>query len=536
MYCLMAKDELGTTSHQETLEKLRGHFAAVSRTLPLRVSADWKALEKLVPFLDLRNRERLMEAFGGQVGWVLVEDQYIDRDYRDTFSHIFSRRFATPPARSQRLHFFDRTLSLKPDTEHLGSIEKDSYLGYAVIRPTRPNGLGRVMLSPRISDSAGTGMEASLCEERITLFGHVFLLRGFPFIGQDIDVSTCAQATIWMLRRYYSNRYRQYGETLPYELSQLAARHLHGDRSFPATGLSDWQMAEILRGLGFSPMIYSKKRFPRFNEWLLSYLDSGIPLILCFDRPGESESGEGNRAAESPGHAVACFGFRDRSPVGSPKFRDHAIWPGSYQANNVLINDDNYPPYLEVGTREAPARYPTAPGFNHISSFIVPLQERISLLVEQFDSQVRGIIGIGPWSIESRSPVLAKLHAAGALNLRVFLTTCRNLKQKLAQPNKLVETAYRLMPLPHFVWVCEFHDHRQPWESRCMGEILWDATCNKLEPQGLLALHYPETLAINLAPVFENRVLPEVGGWTEIPLQAEDSPPYSPASVNLDKF
>jgi hypothetical protein len=96
-----------------------------------------------------------------------------------------------------------------------------------------------------------------------------------------------------------------------------------------------------------------------------------------------------------------------------------------------------------------------------------------------------------------------------------------------------VETAYRLMPLPHFVWVCELHDKRKPWPQRCLGEVIWDATCNKTERQGMLALHYPELLTINTAPVFENRVLPELSGWLEMKLQSSAIAPYSPALGNL---
>jgi len=498
------------------------------QTHELRHKADWNKLTKALPFLDVRSATRLRAVVGSRVGWVIIEDQYIDRDYRDTFSHIFSRRFATPSARCQRLHFFSAELTEAPDLDRLPEAKiDDTYLGYAVIRPTRPNGLGRMLVSPKIALAATNGVEASLCQEEVTLFGRQLTVRGFPFIGQDVDVTTCAQATLWMLRRYYSNRYRQYAETRPYELAQLAARHLHGDRSFPASGLSDWQMAEMLRGLGFSPMIYVKGKFTRFNEILLSYLDSGVPLVLSFERPPTEES-------DASGHAVACFGFRHRLPV-----KRLSGVPLGYETQSLLVNDDNYPPYLEVGSAQPPEEYPQAPQFDHISSMIVPLPERISLLAEQFDTLASNLIEKGAWGIRSKSTTLQNLLDSGALVLRLYLTTCRNLKQGLSEqnmPDKLVETAYRLMPLPHFVWVCEFHDKRSDWDQRCLGEVLWDATCNKYERQGLLALHYPEMLAINTAPVFENRVLPEPEGWTEIPLQPGATPSYSPASANLDKI
>lgn len=516
------------------LTKLQAHFVAMFQQHELRRKADWEKLEKAIPFLDARSAKRMRAVMGSRVGWVIIEDQYIDRDYRDTFSHIFSRRFATPSARCQRLHFFGAELTEAPDLDRLAeAVIQDAYLGYAVIRPTRPNGLGRMLVCPRIALADTDGVEASLCEEQVTLFGRKLKVRGFPFIGQDVDVTTCAQATLWMLRRYYSNRYRQYAETRPYELAQLAARHLHGDRSFPASGLSDWQMAEMLRGLGFSPIIYVKSKFDkRFNELLLSYLDSGVPLVLSFERKATEDS-------EVSGHAVACFGFRHRAALKLGDKLTKAQAPLAYETRSVLVNDDNYPPYLEVGDKSVAEEYPQAPQFDHISSMIVPLPERISLLAEQFDTIVRDLVEKGAWSIGSKSGTLRKLVENEALVLRLYLTTCRNLKQGLPaqnMPDKLVETAYRLMPLPHFVWVCEFHDKRPGWPSRCLGEVLWDATCNKHERQGLLALHYPEWLVINTAPVFENRVLPEPEGWSEIPLQPGETSTYSPAPANLDEI
>jgi hypothetical protein len=510
----------------QAVGKLSRHFESMFQTFKLQHRSDWEKLAKFIPFLDMRSARRLRAATGSRVGWVIVEDQYIDRDYRDTFSHIFSRRFATPSARCQRLHFFGIELAEAPDLNSLHERAlQDAYLGYAVIRPTRPNGLGRMLVSPRMVLADPEGIEASLCVEQVSLFGSQLQIRGFPFIRQDVDVTTCAQATLWMLRRYYSNRYHQYAETRPYELSVLASRHLHGDRSFPATGLSDWQMAEMLRGLGFSPMIYVKKKFEKFESLLHCYLDSGVPLVLSFDR----ESGQGGESFA--GHAVACFGFRHRMIL------KHENGLGDYRMKSVLVNDDNYPPYLEVGDYPPPEEYEGAPRFENISSMIVPLPERISLLAEQFDILVRNLVEKGAWSLATQSPILDKVAKDGKLALRIYLTTCKNLKQALSEqkmPDSFVENCYRLMPLPHFVWVCELHDTRLDWPKRCLGEILWDATCNQYERQGLLALHFPEMIAINAAPVFENVVLPEPG-WTKIPLQPTDSFTYSPSSANLSK-
>ncbi|WP_367872252.1 hypothetical protein [Luteolibacter sp. Populi] len=304
--------------------KLAEYFANGLSWFYLPDANAWPAMAERVPFLSSeKNRiERLREAFGEQVGWVVVEDQYIDRDYRDTFSHTFSKRFATPASRCQRIHFFAKEMgrSQKPDVNMKREELQESYLGYLVVRPTRPNGVGRTFLDPRIMKHEGFNL--CLCGERITLFGKELQIEGFPFIGQDIDVTTCAQSTLWMIRRYYSNRYTQYSETHPNTLSKMAALRLREDRAFPATGLNDGQMAEMLRTMGYSPKVYCKDSFIHdemrnndrrirtakaqeegregkqihFGEILLTYLESGIPLILSFKK--------GERY-----HSVACIGY-----------------------------------------------------------------------------------------------------------------------------------------------------------------------------------------------------------------------------------
>lgn len=551
-------------SDDESRKRLFAYYSKVIAFHPVVAARDWEDLRKTVPFLSADRLSRLSEAFAPNVGWIVVEDHYIDRDYRDTFSNTFSKRFATPPARCQRLHFFGNH-SRKDFTDLTIPKEdlQELYLGYAVIRPTRPNGLGRTFVAPRIALDSARKIGLCLCNERVTFFGIELQIRGFPFIGQDVDVTTCAQSTLWMIRRYYSNRYSQYSETHPNALSRMAALRMPDDRALPATGLNDAQMAEMLRALGFSPKVYLKSQFRHekssatdggqeggrkvkpgddgrihFMEILLSYLDSGMPLVLSFS-PDEKR--------KRPGHSVACIGVDSRSHYlrAAPASGKGAPPPEplAYRTSAVIVGDDNYAPYLRVDDGAPPSSYPLAPRLADIESMIVPLPQQINILAEEFDLQVREIIkgatrGTEKFALAVRSRHLTEVQEAGKLALRCYLTSCRNFKQGLAGrqcgQDPFVATAYRLMPLPHFVWICELHDVRLPWDERCLGEIVWDSTCNKHERQGLLALHYPEFFALNAEPGFENRVTADDSqGWLEIELQPGSSPAYSPGVANL---
>jgi hypothetical protein len=86
------------------------------------------------------------------------------------------------------------------------------------------------------------------------------------------------------------------------------------------------------------------------------------------------------------------------------------------------------------------------------------------------------------------------------LVLRLFLTTGKSFKRHLGSRkmgHPLVEDMYRNLPLPHFVWVCEISNVDAFGGYEVYGEILWDATRNAREPNGWIALHYPEILVVD---------------------------------------
>ncbi len=157
----------------------------------------WEALLALVkPELDARGLNRLRAVLEGVCQCVVVERHYIDKDYRDTFLNFHSERFNTPGSRCVRLHFFEERVSeseIASDPEWV----QERYLGYSVIRPTKPNCVGRTLLSHRTRKDAGA--HVSHCTERVHVLGRRLEVMGFPFISQDADATVCAQSALWML-------------------------------------------------------------------------------------------------------------------------------------------------------------------------------------------------------------------------------------------------------------------------------------------------------------------------------------------------
>src|SRR5580704_4888893 len=118
-------------------------------------------LDVAAPHLDASGLSKLKIALEASVQSVAVERHYIDKDYRDTFTNYHAKRFSTPDSRCVRLHFFrapiDHQVVRDPDAA------KNSYLGYSVIRPTRPNCVGRTLLDPGACGAKGAHL--SRCEE-----------------------------------------------------------------------------------------------------------------------------------------------------------------------------------------------------------------------------------------------------------------------------------------------------------------------------------------------------------------------------------
>jgi hypothetical protein len=446
---------------------------------------NWGSLYHIArPHLEAKGLGRLVAALSSTAKCVAVEREYIDKDYRDTFSNFHSMRFSTPSSRCLRLHFFDRAVRRAEfkeaclDEDKLKALN-DHYLGYSIIRPTKPNSIGRTFLAP--SSRGPASAFASLCAERVSILGTELEVSGFPFISQDSDVTMCAESAVWMIIRYFSNRYHLYPETYPFEVVTLTKDYSLG-RIIPSSGLYVWQMAEALRRIGRPPLIYTRSSFKSdFEHLLYTYIESGIPVL-----------------AGLKDHVVVAFGHSSNFSA-KPKGRK-MIFTSAFN-NAFVINDDNSVPYqllhktgLVSGAGAQASRYK----FKDIVDFIAPLPEKVFLPAESFQTVVLAILEkSSDFGFKVLSPSLQKSR----LVLQLFLTTGKSFKKHLAgrgMGNSLVEDAYRNLPLPHFVWVCEISSTDAFARHEIFGEILWDATRNAREPNGWIALHYPEVLIVDM--------------------------------------
>ncbi|MDQ8195397.1 hypothetical protein QEH59_13255 [Coraliomargarita sp. SDUM461004] len=446
-----------------------------SGVLPIVVfenGGEWpEVLKVAAPHLDKRGLAKLEKAFCGAVKTVLVERHYIDKDYRDTFSNYHSKRFQTPNSRCNRLHFFNEVL----DKAALADVERmqRSYLGYSVIRPTRPNCVGRTLICP--VDSRVGEAHIRTCTEEIHLLGVSLKVHGFPFISQDADVTVCAQSALWTVLRYFSNQYSRYGEIHPFQIGQLTKDYSIG-RMYPSDGLTMWQMAEALRQHSFEPLIYSRDQHKdQFEHLLYTYIESGIPCLVGV-----------------PQHVISAFGHF--SNIDSLLIADDKRLHYSSEFNQgFVISDDNTFPYQPLRQGGALSANDSRFEFSQIDSFIAPLPDKVYLSPEGF----RKAAELSLAKFISESPTLQN----ETLMLRIFLTTGTSFKGRILERgmgHSSVAEVYRYLPMPHFIWVCELSTPGLFEQRKVLGEIIWDATRNGYETSGLVACHLPEKLIFDL--------------------------------------
>lgn len=437
-------------------------------------TADWLIVSEICKeYLTGKDYIQLQEYLKDDAKTLLVEKTYIDKDYRDTFSNFYSKKFACYPSTTFRLHFFNKLIQI----DDLFSLDKHdkSYIGFTVIRPTQINSIGRTILDPnKLSKISGIMCTTKYC---VHILGAELEIKGFPYISQDTDVTICAHAATWMTFRYFSERYSTYREILPYEISQLSGNVAYG-RLVPSKGITVSQVAEIFSNYGFYPEIYLREQYKDSNFFyrlLYYYLESGIPLVACLRQDI---------------HAITVIGH----------ISDYSRKPDNKNSEDFLtgyiVNDDNCPPYQLVLRKGVPQNgHCSKYNIENIDGFIVPLYEKMYLSAEYIEQLASSILDHPAFGVDVQSKLIKHKN----LIKRIYLTSSRSYK-KARRKKKLpfdLQKNYCEMPMPKFIWVCELSLEGFYPKKQIVGEILFDATANHRDRFAFLAIHYPDFILFN---------------------------------------
>jgi len=443
----------------------------------------------------------------------VFEEDYVDEDYQDEFAAFYSRAFKRYPHRCTRIHFFAD--SIPPRTKTGLRKYRKSYLGFVILRPTDLQRVGRTILKSPIQLQHCRYITCQ-AEFSAHIYGDKFTICAMPFIQQDTQVGACAQASLWMLARYMSQRFNC-REFLPSEINALAKANMALGRSLPAeSGLTAIQILDALQGMGFPAIMYSRENidpcsrhievpFPETGttqqERALSkelqrtakladiayrYIESGLPVIL-----GTSD------------HAIVAIGHS----------YDHAATHATVAIQRIpsfFINNDNTGPYQEMPLF---TRVPHQLSFLDVRTVIAVVPPEVTLKGEEAewmateciaqvleekpdpskDEKLKDILPLvrpelGPWlhQRECRTYLIRSVHLQQEIRIGM----------KLKKIPRTVGEKMLTLDYPKYVWVTEISspellNKANKEHRRCLGCVIVDSTAPS-RTAGVIVMHFAD--------------------------------------------
>ena len=263
---------------------------------------------------------------------VVIEEQYIDRDYIIDYSKFYSRSFRAPDRYSRRMHFFKSKFTKKEflntlETGHEVEKFSHSYLGFVVVKPIEWSNIGRTVLLPSLDQNKiflNVTNEASL-------FGIPLHVRSVPYQTQDKAVSACATIALWTT---LNPLHHLFGVPLfsPSEITEIASSLPGEYRKFPTTGLSLQQVINFINYVGLeveniNALLPNKESLDLIPVAIKAYLNAGIPVIAILKILLEG-------VYDDNLHAVVVVGYEQG--------------PKSNMIDKIYTHDDQLGPFNEV--------------------------------------------------------------------------------------------------------------------------------------------------------------------------------------------
>jgi hypothetical protein len=412
---------------------------------------------------------------------IVIENRYVDIDYRSEYSNFWSLKFDGQSPFTRRLHFFRADL----DEKRLHDLPEDpGYLGYSIIRPVEHGRVGRTVLSPppELANATLTSITDS-----VSLFGNRLEVDGVPFCQQDAEYLRCAHAAAWICH-YVAYCRKMTGRKSTAEIVEMSPTMLSPERALPSKGMTLNQLQAVFGGLNQPAMFYGLSNMPRVP---------GVPD----PEPTIDENGDPLPAGlwDKRLITVICRYLNSRFPVliGAG---DHAFvlvgWfrePGGQV--RFIACDDQVGPYEVIDDPFAHYKTPW-------DSIMVPLPPRVFLSGESAEGRAHRVFR----SIAAQTPAL-KWLADGLLQegivLRTTLRTGASYKEEVASQtskDKSLQTV-RYARLPHWVWIVEAHDKARcdKGEPCVVATAVFDSTSFDLAPPldvltvpGILVVYPPE--------------------------------------------
>jgi hypothetical protein len=416
---------------------------------------------------------------------ILVENNYIDRDYLEDFAEYYIRCFRHYRKKSTRLHFFDISFTveefeslLRGENQKLAEAMQDGhYLGFVVVKPLPETIIGRTCLKVYGKDK-GRRHYLGITPYKVTLFGLELEVDSLAFQEQDSVLAACATSALWSIFQVTGKMF-QHAIPSPSAITKSAAKYAPMDnRYFPNNGLSAFQIASAVRSLGLEPSKVDPGSRFIFKSTLYAYLRSGLPVLL-----GMALYDISNKSPRYLGlHAVAVTGYSLGHPKAMLEEPTDILLEAS-RIDKIYVHDDQVGPFarMELETAEIGGnnRFCLSTSWKDQNGelkgvkavpeiFVIPLYHKIRIPFEKVLAAVRALVFIleAPFNKYAMYPK--------GLTWDIRLTCVNDLKNELLKTKPISEENLRaalLQEMPRFIWratACHGKDR--------VIDLLFDAT------------------------------------------------------------
>lgn len=274
---------------------------------------------------------------------IIVEDEYIDKDYLEDYAYYYVRSFADYKKTCGRLHFFKTSIDLgefskflqgKPSTLNCDFLQ-EHYLGFMVVKPLPKTIIGKTCLTPYPHIDRRYYQIKRRYD--VNLFGINLFVESLAYQEQDGVVAACASIAIWS-SFHGTGHIFQHSTPSPVEITKNATKYYpYASRHFPEShGLGPEQIAEAIRRVGLEPFLVDGRTTEIIKSALYAYLKCKIPIIFGIQLYRPLPSG---KYALDGGHAVTITGY-SLGLTKASRFSSAGLLLTSSKIDKIYVHDD----------------------------------------------------------------------------------------------------------------------------------------------------------------------------------------------------
>lgn len=465
---------------------------------------------------------------------MVIENNHVDRQYRDSYYSYFSQKYSDYERNCLRLAFFEGELKYTDFMSDISKI-KMMLIGTIVLRPLNVGNIGHTLLNPHKLKIKGY---VQTCKFKVSICGRKFVINAFPYLSQDNETMTCAETALFNLIQYYSEKYCEYRILMPSEiLSTLESASY--ERVLPSQGVDDICMAKVLQLGHFHPRLYSYENDEEdsFEGLFYAYVESGIPFILGLPQHAVICIGHGSVDFKMTHHKlediVTCNIFEDKKiyHINTAKLVEEYIFMDDNQVPYVVSTIDKLTVQYykncdmsyelddeeDIENEEDGMNIKSDFGDNFLEENFDYTEEAIQKMKKRFDilllplykrifldaSRAKSIFDenflqnpdfIGKlqetycdvtWGYAENNPLVWRMYLASSNSYKDF-------KCKTAQ-NTDIFKYYSSQSYPRFIWVLEIGTISTFSEKKARVEVILDATSSRnSNAWAILSIGYKE--------------------------------------------